>query len=451
MTSIATAASPPRTATDAAGPVRITEVRRLGPSEEVVCGFSIDRPKPDQVEDTYAFTLRGWVLSRSSPPVAIEMRTGPLQPVRIALNVRRPDIAALNPDVDWAANTGFQVGLNAVRLPSRFEIHVDAVLRDETKVPLAVIRGERDLPAIDTRHFLQPVVLTTLGRTGSTWVTRLLGCHPSVLAFRPFEYEARLCSYWLEIAGVLTDPASFAQALRGDLSGEHWWAGRRLEGPEPTRPLDSDVEGWLGRRHAQELVPFAVRQIEAFYRQVIESADESDATHFVEKYSPNSFVPDLLRDLYPGSREILLVRDFRDMVCSILAYNRKRGYQGFGRDRVESDADYIGQLRAGSVDRMLARWEHRSDTLCLLRYEDLVTDPVPTLERVFREIGVGPEAAAATLERARALTPDAQKQHSTSADAAASIGRWRRDLDPALRDLANAEFGDALDRFGYEV
>ena len=38
----------------------------------------------------------------------------------------------------------------------------------------------------------------------------------------------------------------------------------------------------------------------------------------------------LTAELYPDAREVFLVRDFRDMVASIFAFNRKRGVRGFG-------------------------------------------------------------------------------------------------------------------------
>ena len=52
-------------------------------------------------------------------------------------------------------------------------------------------------------------------------------------------------------------------------------------------------------------------------------------------------VKDKLAELYPDSREVFLVRDFRDMVSSILAFNAKRGARGFGRAAAETDAGYV--------------------------------------------------------------------------------------------------------------
>ncbi len=49
----------------------------------------------------------------------------------------------------------------------------------------------------------------------------------------------------------------------------------------------------------------------------------------------------MIREVYPRAQEVILVRDFRDMVASILAYNAKRGYTAFGREHVDNDEEYI--------------------------------------------------------------------------------------------------------------
>ena len=39
-----------------------------------------------------------------------------------------------------------------------------------------------------------------------------------------------------------------------------------------------------------------------------------------------------MRQLYPRAREIFLVRDPRDTLASMLAFNARRGFVDFGRD-----------------------------------------------------------------------------------------------------------------------
>jgi hypothetical protein len=41
-------------------------------------------------------------------------------------------------------------------------------------------------------------------------------------------------------------------------------------------------------------------------------------------------------------------------------------------------------------------------------------------------------------------------EHRTSSDSAASIGRWRTELDHELKQACGRSFGAALEAFGYE-
>lgn len=433
-----------------AGRIRVRGVHRE-PLESPLAGYSLDYPRADTPVEGYDFVVQGWVTSGAHPPTGVELMAGGRVIERVAVDVRRPDIAELFPGIEWAVNSGFRTRVSVLQLPSEFQLEVRAVLQDATRHRLGTIEGVWQHPAVDTTRFLQPILLTTLGRTGSTWATRLLGAHDEILAYRPFEYEPRLASYWLEALGGLSHPHSYGQALRGDLSGDAWWLGRRASG-RPTPSVDSAMARWLGTTQVEALLPFCVDRIESFYREAAERDGAGRAAFFVEKYSPSSFVPDLMWSLYPGTAEVILVRDFRDMICSIFAYNRKRGMQAFGRDLAHSDADYVAQLRTSGL-RLLERWRCRSERAFLLRYEELVRDPEPVLAALFEHMGVDhdPATVREVVEAAARATPDAQRQHATTPDPTASIGRWRRDLTPELQRATEEAFSDILLEFGYEV
>ena len=54
------------------------------------------------------------------------------------------------------------------------------------------------------------------------------------------------------------------------------------------------------------------------------------------------------------------------------------------------------------------------------------------------------------MERAAQDTAQMQR-HRTSAGAAQSIGRWKRDLSPETQASAREVLGDVLERLGYEA
>lgn len=153
-------------------------------------------------------------------------------------------------------------------------------------------------------------------------------------------------------------------------------------------------------------------------------------------------------ELYPGTREIFLVRDFRDVYCSILAFNRKRGIVSFGRETVQTDEEYASWLNSQAAT-LRQNWEARSGRALLLQYEDLIRSPEREVKRLLEYLGLDHSRTSvrALLEK---VGPRLEtQQHRTTDDALRSIGRWQRDLSPSLQVVVNDVFRDNLEAFGY--
>ena len=60
-----------------------------------------------------------------------------------------------------------------------------------------------------------------------------------------------------------------------------------------------------------------------------------------------------MRELYPAARELFLVRDFRDMIASMQAYNARKGFGDFGRETAAERRHLAG--RAAPRSRRPAR------------------------------------------------------------------------------------------------
>jgi hypothetical protein len=273
----------------------------------------------------------------------------------------------------------------------------------------------------------------------------LLSSHPDVVAFSPFIKDARVSTYWTNVLQDLAEPASFLAPFDPpDLDARHWWLeGGSGELGEP------EVERWLGGDAVNSLAASARAQIEAFYRHI---ATERRPAYFVEKYLPHQVSPDLLAEMYPRAREVILVRDFRDMLCSVIAFNRKRGWDAFGRSEGGDDAAYVrGPLRQSAL-ALVKRLEGGETGPRLVRYEDLVLDPEPALSELFADLGLDhdPALVSETVERAEEATA-AMHHHRTTSDPAASIGRWREDLPAEIAEVCNEELGPLLTKFGYEA
>ncbi|MGE5689860.1 MAG: sulfotransferase, partial [Pseudomonadota bacterium] len=261
------------------------------------------------------------------------------------------------------------------------------------------------------------------------------------------EGEARFLSYWLEVVRTLTTPTSYLVPLMPpDMAGDAWWHGH-TDAPVPY-PVDDRVGAAMTADHVSAAVAFARARMSAFYERLAESTGAAPARLFVEKLLPNPWARRLARDVVPELREIILVRDFRDMLASILAMDRRRGYAGFGRRPDQTDRAYVTAV-GETVDLLAAAADDAPGSL-IVRYEDLAKDPRAITTEMLRYLELEARPSEVDAMVAAGDAPSAAlDRHRTTPDRATSIGRWRRDLPPELQDLCGAVFCDALARFGY--
>ena len=171
----------------------------------------------------------------------------------------------------------------------------------------------------------------------------------------------------------------------------------------------------------------------------------------VEQTPETAFVLAAALDAYPRARAVHLVRDGRDVACSLLergwlragregADDAKQAYGGAARFWV--DPAQTAEFEAAS-DAARAAWAWRSyvgaarsveDPRVLeVRYESLAGDPATEAERLADHLGLAPAQFVASLGRV----------HDNS------IGRFRRDLAPEQIAEVEREAGELLLELGY--
>ena len=75
---------------------------------------------------------------------------------------------------------------------------------------IAEIRGKQQLTSAFTPS-MQPIMVTSPGRSGSTWLMRMLAEHPDIIVHERFPYETHVCSYWMHFIQVLATPVDTSQ------------------------------------------------------------------------------------------------------------------------------------------------------------------------------------------------------------------------------------------------
>jgi Sulfotransferase family len=153
---------------------------------------------------------------------------------------------------------------------------------------------------------------------------------------------------------------------------------------------------------------------------------------------------------YPQASAVHVVRDGRDVVCSLL----ERGWLRAAADGADDAGQKFGAharfwveperrdefARVSEARRAAWAWRRyvtasrvAPERTVELRYEALVADPAAQAERVASALAAEPEPLRSAFARVHG----------------SSIGRWRRDLTPSqVRDV-EAEAGELLAELGY--
>ena len=143
------------------------------------------------------------------------------------------------------------------------------------------------------------------------------------------------------------------------------------------------------------------------------------------------------------------MRDFRDMIASMRAYNARKGFGDFGRESAQSDA--LGWPSCAGVSSpcvtpggsaVTPRVSSATKTWCAPRTRRCL--------RLLASLGLRRRAGDSGPPHHRGPTGHPElRGHGTSASPHASIGRWRHDLPPEFLAAVEETFGDLLQEFGY--
>jgi D-inositol-3-phosphate glycosyltransferase len=444
---------PPETVTEQvhAFAVAIEELRLPEAKGGPLLDFRLTSPEPRSTSEELAVEVKGWILPKRSRAEAIELVCQGEVVRELAVETSRSGPEGKPQESRGGPSGSFFGVIGALRLPPRFRLDVVARLEDGSRAPLAEVIGRRSSIGPE-RGWEGPrgaFISSPSGRTGTTWIVQLLGEHPSIVAHPPFGVEPRPASYWIEVAMALTEPGSYKRILRPSMDHERWWLG---EWPDADRgPIDDDdIRRYLGQHRSREIAAWARDQIVDFYEVVGAKQAKADATVFVEKAPMGRRRLELLGDLLPASREIAMFRDPRDTLCSILAYAAQNPRAALVSREPGPHDEYVEEL-AASFRGLLGECREREGETLVVRYEDLVRDPVPTLEAILDHLDVETSGTTvAAMVQGAAGESGRLERHRTSGDVAEqSIGRWQRDMDPGLRSRSAEIFRDVLDDLGY--
>ena len=304
--------------------------------------------------------------------------------------------------------------------------------RDQAKHdpgPRAAAGGGADSPA--------PILVTAPGRSGTTFLMSCLAASPQIVVAELVPYEVRLLSYYAAAFGVLTAAADTEHSTHPDrLEGDGFHIGfNPFTGPQYAHafrnraPLEDFHRNWAPARLGAAFAD-TVRE---YYRRLAADRGKGAVPYFAEKNN-NLHKPSrmFVRRVFPLVREIVIVRDPRDVLCSHMAY-------------FSSSEDKAFTQLSHSCRQLASLADNEGGDLCVIRYEDMVRGDAETFELLSKFLG-------ATVQPVESKAGEKMfTQHATSDTPEASIGRWRRDLPPEIRERSGRDWGKFLEKFGYDL
>jgi Sulfotransferase family len=300
---------------------------------------------------------------------------------------------------------------------------------------------------------LEPILVDYFTRDGSTLMMRLLATSPQIVIGGQYPYEHKYFAYlyrWARLLERREWPNRFwGQHHLASISQEE---GMPFLGPppwprelfEPTARGEETISEYTFRTVWQE---FSRRAIAHARKR--RGARTADVRFYAEKHMTTWRVN--LDDL-PPVRLVALLRDPRDTYVSITAFRKKRREEGTLKDSAMGRRP--GESREAWLDRHLERQKERlnwiiealrDETMPVIRYEDLVLDLPGQARRLEEWLGVDLDPALVTRDVGM------RSKHVSAETPESSIGRWEREMPPALATRFNDELGEEMKELGFDV
>jgi hypothetical protein len=218
-----------------------------------------------------------------------------------------------------------------------------------------------------------------------------------------------------------------------------------------------DIETTLGANHARHYQLSSMQTRENFrssmLRLVVPRAASAGKARFVYHSFGAAVSLDVLAELFPDARFVVMLRDPRAVASSLLRCDWRNPQDGtplpYTRDAGAAAklwTDFMG-LALRSVPALEA-----GRRLMLLRYEELCAHPAASLERLGGFLGASPPPARVGMESARVVTATLGDPHPAlrAGDLdSRSVGAWRTALEPGAVARVEQATATLRSRLGY--
>jgi hypothetical protein len=301
-------------------------------------------------------------------------------------------------------------------------------------------------------------------RSGSTWLLQLLSDPLKPDPDAPLGFRLPERPLQSPVESVPADETFISNHLAPALADPrlvdgHWLPGtiNNLMGPRPAYVYsDEYADAW--RPAARD---FVLRRLGAVLDRTRDSGIELDPEcRMVIKETNGSHAADIVMGVLPRSRLLLLIRDGRDVVDSLLAAYQPKAFMAnrlkysFKTDEERAEGlRWAARLWACNTEVTAQAIEkHPAELTRVVRYEDLLSDGVEQVAGLYEWLGIPrSREQIEELVEARSFQALPEKQRGPlTRNRAATPGLWRENLSKKEQRTVAEICGPLLERFGYE-
>jgi sulfotransferase family protein len=251
-----------------------------------------------------------------------------------------------------------------------------------------------------------------------------LGVHPRIVGLRQPPYVIDTAKYWLQALRLLAEPTMG--------SGDEDGLRHVLREPSPGAGLYLD-----------RVAELCQRNIDSWYLELGDHQLKPRARYFAERFAPGPLLA-AARELYDDAREVLLVRDPRHWLAST---HRALAAQGRGGADGESPEAWV-RRQGRALAELQAHWEAAGRQALVLRHEDLLLRPEPTLRALLRHLALDADDHAVSTLLAE-MRVEMRASGAEPLAAARERRSWHEGISPALRAAIDEVTGEPARAFGY--
>jgi hypothetical protein len=266
--------------------------------------------------------------------------------------------------------------------------------------------AKQDSPAV------APIFVGGAGRSGTTLLRVVLDSHRNIACGPELKVTPVVCGWWYELQ------TSFYPAL-----AEHG-----LQRDDVNALTRAFIDGLLTKFRASQ-----------------------GKARSAEKSPNNVFYFEHLHRIFPSSPLVHVLRDGRDVVCSLLTMDWVDSRTGapidYTRDARKAAEYWVAAVRAGrNAGRNIGPSRYYE-----IKYEDIVERPEPTLRALLAFVGEPWDGAVLRFHenKARPLANESSAAQVSKPLYTSASGRWVKDLKAADKVAVKDVAGDLLIELGY--